>query len=116
MLLALLLTIVAIPVPTVPTKPDFSIEIDDQTLPIVCAENPADVIRFRVLRQAAEMEVFRFRATLNPKSMTLDDSEQLLVRELTLSKAYTLLAVHLHAEHLCQHREQWSKPPRDIGV
>lgn len=30
MLLALLLTIVAIPVPTLPTKPDFSIEIDDQ--------------------------------------------------------------------------------------
>ncbi len=62
------------------------------------------------------MEVRAFDATLNPKSMTLKDSEQLLARELTLSKAYALLAIHLHAEHMCQHPEQWPKRRRALGV
>lgn len=112
----LLLTSVAIPVPTLPAKPDFNIEIDDQSLPIVCAENPADVARLRAMRQVAEMEVRAFGAALNPQSMTLEDSEQLLARQLTLTKAYALLAIHLHAEHLCQHRDQWPRPTPKIGI
>lgn len=111
-----LLLAIAIPVPQAPAKPDFTIEIDEQEFPITCAENPAEVARLTTIRRAAQMEVDSFRAAHSSQPLTLEDSEQLLARELTLGKAYMLLAIHLHAQHVCEHPEQRVKPTRDIGV
>ena len=97
-------------------EPDFSLQVNELSLPIYCSENPAELAELRQRQNLAIKKAKPLRAKRQAGVLPLSETRAVYSQDLLVVTLSFAIVTREHAAYLCKHPEIWPKPEKEPGV